>query len=264
MSGTRWGTAVVTGASSGIGEAVARRLAAEGADLVLVARDRTRLEALAADLGPYHGVDVEVLDADLSTVEGRGAVEARLSDGAAPVDLLVNNAGFGTTGDLVDLDPEAEDRQVQVNVLAVLRLTRAALPGMVERGRGTVVNVASLAGLYPTPGTATYGATKAFVCSLTDALHEELRGTGVTATAVLPGFTRTEFQERAGWRPQAYLPDAVWMTADEVAAAALDGAAAGRARVVPGVAYKVLNGVTSPLPAGARRNLLGLTRRLGL
>ncbi len=264
MSGARWRTAVVTGASSGIGEAVARRLAAGGSGLVLVARDRDRLEALAADLGPYHGVEVEVLAADLATVEGRSAVEARLADGHAPVDLLVNNAGFGTTGDLVDLDPEAEDRQVQVNVLAVLRLTRAALPGMVGRGRGAVVNVASLAGLYPTPGTATYGATKAFVCSLTDALHEELRGTGVTATAVLPGFTRTEFQERAGWRPQAYLPDAVWMTADEVAAATLDGAAAGRARVVPGVAYKVLNGVTSPLPAGARRTLLGLTRRLGL
>ncbi|MFM7064595.1 MAG: SDR family NAD(P)-dependent oxidoreductase [Actinomycetes bacterium] len=264
MSGARWRTAVVTGASSGIGEAVARRLAAEGTGLVLVARDHDRLGSLAADLGPYHGIPVQVLAADLSTAPGRAVVEARLAEVDDPVDLLVNNAGFGTTGDLVDLDPEVEDQQVQVNVLAVLRLTRAALPGMVGRGRGAVVNVASLAGLYPTPGTATYGATKAFVCSLTDALHEELRGTGVTATAVLPGFTRTEFQDRAGWRPQAYLPDAVWMTADEVATAALDGAAAGRARVVPGVAYKVLNGVTSPLPAGARRHLLGLTRRLGL
>jgi len=254
----------VTGASSGIGDAVARRLAAEGTQLVVVARDSDRLDSLAAELRDRHGVDVEVLAADLSTEEGRAGVEQRLDDRDRPVDLLVNNAGFGTTGDLVDLDLADEDRQVQVNVLAVLRLTHAALPGMVMRGRGAVVNVASLAGLYPTPGTATYGATKAFVCSLTDALHEELRGTGVTATSVLPGFTRTEFQERAGWRPQGYLPDAVWMTPDEVAAAALDGAAAGRARVVPGVAYKVLNGVTSPLPAVARRNLLGLTRRLGL
>ena len=264
MSGPRWRSAVVTGASSGIGEAVARRLAAEGSGLVLVARDVGRLQTLAADLGDRHGVPVEVLVADLSTAEGRTAVERRLDDRDRPVDLLVNNAGFGTTGDLVDLDVDAEDAQVQVNVLAVLRLTRAALPGMVMRGRGAVLNVASLAGLYPTPGTATYGATKAFVCSLTDALHEELRGTGVTATAVLPGFTRTEFQERANWRPQGYLPDAAWMTADDVAAAALDGAAAGRARVVPGAAYKVLNGVTSTLPAGARRNLLGLTRRLGM
>ena len=264
MAGPRWQSAVVTGASSGIGDAVARRLAAEGTGLVLVARDVDRLRSLAADLGDRHGVPVEVLVADLSTVDGRTAVERRLDDRDRPVDLLVNNAGFGTTGDLVDLDPDVEDAQVQVNVLAVLRLTRAALPGMVVRGRGAVVNVASLAGLYPTPGTATYGATKAFVCSLTDALHEELRGTGVTATAVLPGFTRTEFQERANWRPQGYLPDAVWMTPDDVAVAALDGAAAGRARVVPGGAYKALNAVTSPMPAGLRRNLLGLSRRLGL
>lgn len=255
---------MVTGASSGIGDAFARRLAAEGTHLVVAARDADRLDSLAAELRDRHGVEVEVLAADLSTEAGRAAVEQRLDDRDRPVDLLVNNAGFGTTGDLVDLDLDAEDQQVQVNVVAVLRLTHAALPGMVMRGRGAVVNVASLAGLYPTPGTATYGATKAFVCSLTDALHEELRGTGVTATSVLPGFTRTEFQDRANWRPQGYLPDAIWMTPDEVAAAALDGAAAGRARVVPGVAYKVLNGVTSPLPAVARRNLLGLTRRLGL
>ena len=264
MSGPRWRAAVVTGASSGIGDAVARRLATEGTHLVVVARDVERLESLASELRDRHAVEVEVLAADLATEAGRATVEHRLDDRDRPVDLLVNNAGFGTTGDLVDLDPDAEDQQVQVNVLAVLRLTRAALPGMVMRGRGAVVNIASLAGLYPTPGTATYGATKAFVCSLTDALHEELRGTGVTATSVLPGFTRTEFQERANWRPQGYLPDAAWMTADQVAAAALDGAAAGRARVVPGLAYKALNAATSPLPAGARRNLLGLTRRLGL
>ena len=263
MGARRWDRALVTGASSGIGDAFARRLAAEGTDLVVVARDRDRLEGLATSLRDRHGVEVVVLVADLASPGPRALVERRLTDPERPVDLLVNNAGFGTTGDFVDLPVDREEQEILVNVVAPVRLTAAVLPGMVARRRGAVLNVGSMAGLYPTPGTATYGATKAFVASHTDALHEELAGTGVTATSVLPGFTRTEFQERADWREQSYLPGGLWMSADEVAAAALDGAAAGRARVVPGLAYKALNGATAPMPAGLRRRLLGLARHLG-
>lgn len=253
----------MTGASSGIGDAFARRLAAEGTHLVVVARDGERLESLAASLRTAHGTDVEVLVADLASPGPRTLVERRLASSSDPVDLLVNNAGFGTTGNFADLPVDREEQEILVNVVAPVRLTAAVLPGMVARGRGAVLNVGSMAGLYPTPGTATYGATKAFVASHTDALHEELVGTGVTATTVLPGFTRTEFQDRADWREQALLPDGLWMSPDEVAAAALDGAAAGRARVVPGLAYKALNGATATLPAGVRRRLLGIAQRLG-
>ena len=229
--GARWDLALVTGASSGIGDAVARRLAAEGTDLVLVARDRERLEQLAAELRAAHGVTVEVLDADLSAPVSRAAVEKRLVDGERPVDLLVNNAGFGTTGDFASLPIGREEQEVQVNVLAVMRLTSAALGPMLERRRGAVVNLSSMAALHPTPSTATYGATKAFVTSFSEALHEELAGTGVTVTAVLPGFTRTEFQERANWTAHDSVPAGAWLSPEQVATEALDAAAAGRTRI---------------------------------
>ena len=264
MGTGRWNVAMVTGASSGIGDAFARLLANEGTDLVLVARDLERLDRLAAELRAASGVTVEVMSADLGAAVPRAAVERRLSDLKQPIDLLINNAGFGTTGPFAELPVDREEQEVQVNIVALMRLSSAVLPGMVQRGRGAILNVASIAGLYPTPGTATYGATKAFVASHTDALHEELKGTGVTATSVLPGFTRTEFQERADWRAQSYVPDAVWMTAEQVAQSALNGAASGKARVIPGVTYKALNGLTAPMPAGLRRRLLGLSRNLGL
>ncbi len=144
---SRWSTAVVTGASSGIGDAMARVLATQGADLVLVARDTARLEALASELRTEHGVGVEVITADLSAPVARAAVEQRLADRDRPVDLLVNNAGFGTSGDFADLAVAREEQQVQLNVLAVLRLCSAALGPMVERGRGNIVNVASRRGV---------------------------------------------------------------------------------------------------------------------
>jgi uncharacterized protein len=255
----RWQRALVTGASSGIGKAFARRLAADGVDLVVVARDGQRLEELAGQLREDHGIAVEVLTADLSSPVSRTGVERCLSDREHPIDLLVNNAGFGTSGPFLELPVAREDQQVQVNVLAPLRLASAVLSGMVERGHGNVVNVASIAGLYPTPGAATYGATKAFLCSFGDALHEELRGSGVVVTTSLPGFTRTEFHERSG--STVSVPAPAWLSAEVVVDQTLEAASAGRARVVPGSAYKLAVGVSGPVPPGARRWLFGRARQ---
>jgi short-subunit dehydrogenase len=144
----------------------------------------------------------------------------------------------------------------------VLRLTSVALDSMVARGRGNVLNVASLAAFVPAPGSATYAATKAFVCSFTDSLHDELQGTGVCATASIPGFTRTEFQARAEWAEQDHVPDFAWLDAESVASASLDGAAAGRARVVPGAGYKALVGVAQVIPGAPKRWLAATVRRL--
>ncbi|MFZ4516868.1 MAG: SDR family NAD(P)-dependent oxidoreductase [Microthrixaceae bacterium] len=253
----RWGSALVTGASSGIGDALARCLAAEGTDLVVVARDAARLERLAGELTAAHGVSVEVLPADLGAPVARHDVERRLDDPGRPIDLLVNNAGFGTNGTFHEMSVDREEQEVQVNALALLRLTHAALGPMVARGSGHVLNVASIGGLYPIPGSATYGATKAFVCSFGDAVHEELRGTGVHLTTSLPGFTRTEFQERSAWEGQEGLPGFAWLTAEEVARGSLDGAWAGKARVVPARRYQVLTAATAPVPPFLKRRIMG-------
>jgi short-subunit dehydrogenase len=252
----------VTGASSGIGREIAVQLADAGTDLVLVARDGERLAALADSLRSDTGVDVEVLAADLSAPVARAAVERRLASAEAPVDLLVNNAGFGTSGPFAELPVGREEQQVQLNVVAVQRLTSAVLAGMLERGSGTILNVASIAAFLPAAESATYGATKAFVRSFSDALHDELAGTGVSVTASMPGFTRTEFQERSGWDEQSNVPSFAWLSAEQVARDSLAGAAAGRARVVPGAGYKALVGAAQVVPDGARRWLTARVRRL--
>jgi short-subunit dehydrogenase len=265
-----WERALVTGASSGIGRAMARHLAAGGVDLVAVARDGARLEALAGEVGAagpgrgagdgVPGVDVEVLVADLADAAQLAAVEKRLADGDRPVDLLVNNAGFGTYGDFAQLDIDTEEREIAVNVTALVRLTHAALGGMLSRGRGSVLNVSSVAGLQATPGNATYGATKAFVASFGEAVHEELAGTGVSLTTVLPGFTRTEFQERAGTDGRQ-IPGPAWQSAEEVAALALDAARAGKAWLVPGVLNKVMVAAAGPIPRGLKRKVAARAAR---
>ena len=248
--------ALVTGASSGIGAAFARALAARGDDLVVVARDETRLEELAERLENEYGTNVEVLAADLTSKKGVAVVEARLESAEPAIDLLVNNAGMGTYGKFAELPREAEAREVRLNVVAVLHLCHAAAPGMLERGHGGIINVSSLAGYQPTPLNATYGGTKAFVTSFSQALHEELRGTGVKVMVLCPGFTRTEFQERAGLDSGA-VPSFMWQSAEAVVAAALRAYEHGRAVCIPGALNQAGAVFSSAMPAGITRRIAG-------
>ncbi len=247
----RWNRALVTGASSGIGKEIARKLAADGTDLVIVARDTARLEALAAELSD---VDVEVLPADLSVRSDTSIVEDRLADEDRPIDLLVNNAGFGRGGPFVENDLDVATDVVEVNVTAVLRLAHAASVPMAARGRGGILNVSSMAGDLVAPNSAVYSATKAFVTSLSESLHQELVDGGVTVTAVLPGFTRTEFQDRADV-DTSDIPDLAWQSASDVADEALAAIAAGKPRVVTGRANKVLGAASRTLPTAGLRAL---------
>jgi short-subunit dehydrogenase len=239
-------TALITGATAGIGAAFARRLARDGRHLVLVARDAERLAQAAADLAKSHGVEVEVLVADLATDAGIGAVEERLRDTARPVDILVNNAGFGNRGAYLDVPLQAELDMLKVHVEAVLRTTGAALPGMRERGRGAVVNVASVAAFLP---RGTYGASKAWVVSFTQGIARDLGGSGVRLQALCPGFTRTEFHERAGMGT-SNIPSWGWLTADRVVADSLRDLARGRTLSVPGKRYKAAVAIARLLPSG--------------
>jgi len=239
--------ALVTGASAGIGEEFARQLSARGNDLVLVARDRGRLEALAKEL-EAHGASAEVLAADLTDDEQLATVESR----ARNVDVLINNAGYGTFGNFHELDLDTETREVRLNVLALMRLTHAAANAMATRGKGAILNVSSLAGYQPGPMNATYSATKAFVTSFTEAVHEEMKGTGVAVSVLCPGFTRTEFQERAS-APADDVPGFMWQEAPEVARAGLDGLAKNKAVIIPGATNKVLGSLTALMPHAVTR-----------
>jgi hypothetical protein len=243
-------TALVTGATAGIGAAFARRLAVEHHDLILVARDPERLESFAAALGELGDITVETLAADLTTTEGTAAVEARLADPDRPVDVLVNNAGIGLGGTFVQNTLEAEQRMLDLNVRAVMRLTHAALAGMLERGRGDIVNVSSVAGFGPIGGT--YSATKAWVTSFSESTHAAVRDRGVRVLAVCPGFVRTEFHERAGI-DVGDRTGPMWLDADRVVRDALHDLRRGRAVSVPSVQYKVLSGALRHVPHGLLR-----------
>jgi short-subunit dehydrogenase len=197
----RW--VLVTGASSGLGEELAKRLAEQGAHLVLTARREERLRNLASDLKRVNGIDALVIPADLAHPDGAGTVLRTLAERRVAITHLVNNAGFGSAGAFADLDPERENAMVELNVGAVVRLTRALLGPMIRAGEGGVLNVASTAGFQPVPFMATYAATKAFVTSFTLALAAELHGTGVRAMALCPGPVPTEFQATAGFSRQA-------------------------------------------------------------
>jgi short-subunit dehydrogenase len=248
--------ALVTGASAGIGNAFARGLATRGYDLVVVARDTARLDALAKELEAAHGGTVEVLGADLSDAAQLATVEARLADAARPVELVVNNAGFGTMGHFKDLPIDREQEEIALNVVALTRLTHAALPNLLERRTGGVINVASIAAFQPTPGNATYGATKAFVFSLSQGIHEELRGTGVNCMVLCPGFTRTEFQQRAGI-DSTDVPGFLWQEADTVVDFAMKAFASGKAVCVPGALNRVTAGFSATAPSGLTRRIAG-------
>lgn len=249
-------TALITGATAGIGAAFARRLAADGHNLVLVARNTERLRDQATELHDRHGIEAEVLTADLSEDDGIASVEARLTDRRHPVDLLINNAGFGNKGRYLDVSMADELKMLKVHCEAVLRLTSAAAAGMKERGRGGVVNVASVAAFVP---RGTYGASKAWVVQFTQGAAKELTGSGVRLMALCPGFVRTEFHERAGMGTDN-IPGWMWLDADRLVASALADLARGKPVSIPDARYKALMGLAKVTPRGL---LGGITSKTG-
>lgn len=241
------GYALVTGATSGLGASFVRRLAAEGRDLVLVARDTERLESTAAALRDRFAITVQVLPADLSTDEGRQAVAARIAQTESPVDTLVNDAGIGLYQAFGKASLADEEQMLEVNVRAVLVLSHAAVVAMKARGHGEIINISSVAGFLPRGAAATYAASKAWVTSFSEGVALLLRGTGVRVTAVCPGFTRTEFHARAD-ADMSGTPSFLWLDADQVVAAGLADARAGKVISVPSARYRSIVLLVKLLP----------------
>lgn len=243
-------TALVTGATAGIGRQFAEQLAAKGVDLVLVARDEARLAAVAGELSGRHGVAVEVLPADLSDRVQLERVAERLRDTARPVDLLVNNAGYSLGSRFVDSPVEAEEQLLGVLVRAVLVLSHAAATTMVGRGRGQVINVSSVAGL---TASGTYAAAKSYVTTFTESLSGQLAGTGVQVMALLPGYVRTEFHERAGI-DKGSRSGPFWLDASDLVRQALADAERGRVVSIPSAQYKAVVALARHIPRALVRN----------
>lgn len=247
--------AVITGATAGIGLAFARALASTGHDLVLVSRDAGRLEQVAADLRAAARIEVEVVPADLSDREQLSRIEALVADPSRPVEVLVNNAGFAFKDGFARSAVDDEQRLLDVLVTAVMRLSHAAIPGMIARGSGAVINVSSVAGWIP---SGTYSAAKAWVTVFSESLAAEVTGTGVHVTAVCPGYTHTEFHQRAEM-DMSSLPAWMWLDVDQVVGDALRDVRRGRAVSVPGGQYKVLAALAKHAPRALVRR--AVTRR---
>lgn len=255
-------TAVITGASSGLGIEFARLAAMDGHDVVLVARRRPQLEQLAEQLRSEHGVTAHVIAQDLADPTGVECLASELSRLGVTVDLLINNAGIGTTGAFATADTAGELQMLALNVTALVHLTKLVLPGMIERGRGRILNLGSVAGSLPGPFMADYYASKAFVGSFSQALSYELRGSGVTATLLCPGPTATEFAGTAGVEGSRLFALGT-MTAQRVAQLGYRGMLRGRARVVPGIRNKFaiasLRTAPRPIPVAMAASLNGTT-----
>lgn len=237
-------TAVITGASAGIGARFARLLAREGYDLVLVARDEDRLKETAEELSKEFGIDCEILVADLSTEQGCKTVEERVSDPERPVDVLINNAGFGIRESFLKSHKDAEQQLLDVLVRTPMRLMHSALPIMKERNSGIIINVSSVAGWI---AGGTYSAAKSYLTVLSESLHTELRATNVNVLALCPGFTHTEFHQRGKMRMEA-LPKFMWLEADHVVAKAWSDALSGKAVSVPGWQYTIVSSLARFAP----------------
>jgi uncharacterized protein len=238
--------ALVTGASAGIGSAIARELAARGHGLILVARRKDRLDALARELSEEHGVRAEGIGADLGNATSRARLPARVESLGLDVEILVNNAGFATNGPFDESDPDRELEQVRVLVEAPVALISAFLPAMVKRAQGAILNIASTAGMQPMPYSAGYSAAKAYVLTLSEALHQELRGRGVTVTVLAPGPVETDFWAISGWEVhgggtfESTVPRQAWITAEQAARAGVKGLEDGRRVVVPGLPMRTV------------------------
>ena len=258
MKQITWNRALVTGASAGIGKAMAIELARRGTDLVLVARNAERLERLAGSVD----VAAEVLPADLTDPAELAAVAKRCAATDEPIDLLVNNAGIWSFGPLTGPAGEVADTMVALNVAAVVTLSRAAVGPMVEAGRGTILNISSIAGSQPLPNEVVYAASKAFVTFFGQGLHEELRDTGVGVTTVTPGLTRSELHARAGQQRQlSRAPGWLWMEAEQIAHLALKAAARRRVVHVPGLGYRIASSLAEVMPRTFLRKVAAAVNR---
>ena len=250
-------TALVTGPTAGIGHSFAQQLAARGYDLVLVARDKERLEKTAAELRAAHGVEVEVLAADLTDRADLTRVEARLADATRPVDLLVNNAGFGLKGRFLDNSVDAETAMLDVLVTAVLRLSHVALKAMAERGHGGVINVSSVAAFLP---RGSYSAAKAWVNSFSEWAANEYKPRGVKVMVLCPGFTKTEFHERMDVE-RGSAPDFMWLEADKLVSTALSDFDKGRTYSIPSAQYKAIATATHLIPNSLLQRFQSIGRK---
>jgi len=249
--------ALVTGASSGIGAAFAEYLAELGHDLVLTARDLARLEERARHLRERHSIEVEVIKSDLATNEGIKTIELRLENRSRPVDVLINNAGFGINKSFSVSDRQSENDLLDVLVRAPMRLMHSVLPSMRERNNGTIINVSSVAGWI---AGGSYSAAKSYLTVMSESLHTELRGTNVRVHALCPGFTRTEFHQRGRMRMSG-LPDFMWLDARTVVEDAWQNAHKGRAVSVPGFQYKALSLLMRVVPRSVVRRI-GMSARI--